>query len=82
MNIKRLFGTTQNAVYNQLFISLIAYVLLHFTYVETTENLKYVKLSLIQFIRRLLNNRLEIEVYISINLFLNNIKNKLTRCAS
>ena len=28
-------------------------------------------------IRRLLNNRLEIEVYISINLFLNNIKNKL-----
>ena len=77
LNIKRLFGTTQNAVYNQLFISLIAYVLLHFTYVETTENLKYVKLSLIQFIRRLLNNRLEIEVYISINLFLNNIKNML-----
>lgn len=52
LNIKRLFGTTQNAVYNQLFISLIAYVLLHFTYVETTENLKYVKLSLIENIHR------------------------------
>jgi len=77
LNIKRLFGTTENAVYNQFFISLIAYVLLQFTYVETTKNLKYVKLSLIQFIRKLLNNKLEVEVYVAINLFLNNSKNKL-----
>lgn len=77
LNVKRLFGTTENAVYNQLFISLITYVLLQFTYVETTKNLKYVKLSLIQFIRKLLENNLKVEVYVSINLFLKNIKNKL-----
>lgn len=77
LNIKRIFGTSKNAVYNQLFISLIAYVLLQFTYVETTKNLKYVKLSLIQFIRKLLEKSLKAEVYISINLFLKNIKNKL-----
>ncbi|AVK46944.1 hypothetical protein AXY43_24980 [Clostridium sp. MF28] len=77
LNVKRIFGTTENAVYNQLFISLIAYVLLQFTYVETTKNLKYVKLSLIQFVRKLLKKSLKVEVYISINLFLKNIKNKL-----
>lgn len=43
----------------------------------TTEILEYVKLSLIQFIRKLLENNLKIEVYVSINLFLKNIKNKL-----
>lgn len=77
LNVKRIFGTTENAVYNQLFISLIAYVLLQFTYVETTKNLKYVKLSLIQFVRKLLKKSPKVEVYISINLFLKNIKNKL-----
>ena len=77
LNVKRIFGTTENAVYNQLFISLIAYVLLQFTYVETTKNLKYVKLSLIQFVRKLLKKSLKVEVYISINLFFKNIKNKL-----
>ena len=68
LTVKRLFGTTQNAVYNQLFISLVTYALLQFTYVETTKTLKYVKLSLIQFIRKLLNNKLKSEVYVSINL--------------
>ncbi|AGX43641.1 hypothetical protein FHU23_002673 [Clostridium saccharobutylicum] len=77
LNVKRLFGTTENAVYNQLFISLITYVLLNFTYVETNKNLKYVKLSLVQFIRKLINNTHKVEVYVSINLFLNNMKNKL-----
>jgi len=77
LNVKRLFGTTENAVYNQLFISLITYVLLQFTYAEATKNLKCVKLSLIQFIRKLLNKNLEIEVYVVINLFLKKIKNKL-----
>jgi len=68
LTVKRLFGTTQNAVYNQLFISLVTYALLQFTYVETTKTLKYVKLSLIQFIRKLLSNKLKSEVYVSINL--------------
>ena len=77
LNVKRLFGTTENAVYNQLFISLITYVLLNFTYVETDKNLKYVKLSLVQFIRKLINNTHQVEVYVAINLFLNNMKNKL-----
>ena len=77
LNVKRLFGTTENAVYNQLFISLMTYVLLQFTYVETTKNLKYVKFSLIQFIRKLISNKHKVEVYVSINLFLNTIKNKL-----
>lgn len=77
LNVKRLFGTTENAVYNQLFISLITYVLLNFTYVETDKNLKYVKLSLVQFIRKLINNTHKVEVYVAINLFLNNMRNKL-----
>lgn len=75
--MKILFGTTENAVYSQFVISLITYVLLNCTYVETDKNLKYVKLSLVQFIRKLINNTHKIEVYLAINLFLNNIRNKL-----
>lgn len=73
LNVKRLFGTTKNAVYNQLFVALITYVLLHFCYVSISEKLKFVKLSFCQFIRKLLNFTLQDEVQVCIDLFLNNM---------
>ena len=75
LNVKRLFGTNENSVYNQLFIALIAYVLLHFSYVNVSEKLKFVKLSFCQFIRKLLNSTLQDEVQVLIDLLLKNINN-------
>ena len=75
LNVKRLFGTTKNAVYNQLFIALIAYVLLRFFYVNISKKLKFVKITFCQFVRKILNSTLQDEVQISIDLFLKNINN-------
>jgi hypothetical protein len=75
LNVKRLFGTSENAVYNQLFIALIAYVLLHFSYVNISQNLKFVKLSFCEFIRRLINSTLQDEVQVCIYLLLKSIDN-------
>ena len=75
LNVKRLFGTSENAVYNQLFIALIAYVLLHFSYVNISKNLKFVKLSFCEFIRKLLNSTLQDEVQVCIDLLFKNINN-------
>lgn len=73
LNVKRLFGTTENAVYNQLFIALIAYVLLRFSYVNVSKTLKVVKITFCVFVRKILNSTLQDEVQVSIDLFLNNI---------
>ena len=75
LNVKRLFGTSENAVYNQLFIALIAYVLLHFSYVNVSQNLKFVKLSFCEFVRKLLNSTLQDEVQVCIDLLFKNINN-------
>ncbi|WP_368490436.1 hypothetical protein [Clostridium sp. BJN0013] len=75
LNVKRLFGTSENTVYNQLFIALIAYVLLHFSYVNISKNLKFVKLSFCEFIRKLLNSTLQDEVQVCIDLLFKNINN-------
>ena len=75
LNVKRLFATTKNSVYNQLFIALIAYVILHFSYVNVSEKIKFVKLSFCSFIIKLLNFTLQDEVQICIDLFLKNINN-------
>ncbi len=37
LNAKRFFGTSENAVYNQLFSALIAYIILYFTHAETSK---------------------------------------------
>lgn len=75
LNVKKLFGTSENAVYNQLFIALIGYVLLHFSYVNISEKLKFFKLSFCQFIRKLLKSTLQDEVQVIIDLLLKNINN-------
>ncbi|MCT4593465.1 MAG: IS4 family transposase [Anaeromicrobium sp.] len=74
LNVKRLFGTSQNAVYNQLFCALMAYILLYFVYAQASKRWKYVKLSLIQFIRKLCSDNLEAEVRVSVYFVMEKIR--------
>ncbi len=76
LNVKRLLGTSENAVYTQLFIALITYVLLHFTFISTFENLRFVRLTFSQFIVKILDSNLQDEVQVCIDIFLNKIKYK------
>lgn len=51
LNVKRLFGTSQNSVYNQLFCELIAYILLHFfmkKYLKNVNMLSYLLFNLLE----------------------------------
>ena len=73
LNVKNLFGTSENSVYNQLFIALITYVLIKFAYDEISKKFRCVKLSFNQFIRKLINSTLQDEIQVSIDLFLKNI---------
>ncbi|MCT4507714.1 MAG: transposase, partial [Tepidibacter sp.] len=66
LNVKRLFGSSQNSVYNQLFCALIAYILLYFVYAQASKRWNYVKLSLIQFIRKLCADNLDSETSVSV----------------
>lgn len=66
LNVSRIFGTTKNSVYNQLFAALIAYVLIKFLYSETSETWIYAELSIIEFLRKLRLDDLCSEVYLSI----------------
>lgn len=52
LNVSRLFGTTKNAVFNQLFVALISYVILNF-FIAGLKNVKPQGVSLISFTRRL-----------------------------
>nr|WP_245796558.1 IS4 family transposase [Domibacillus antri] len=47
LNVPVLFGTTENAVYNQLFAALIAYVLLKWLYNQTKSSISHARLSLV-----------------------------------
>lgn len=49
LNVPVLFDTTENAVYNQLFAALIAYVLLKWMYNQTKVSILHAKLSLTGF---------------------------------
>jgi hypothetical protein len=66
LNLSKIFGTTENAVYNQLYAALIAYVLIRYLYVEVDKRIRYTKLSMIEFIRNIRNNEFSTEVYIII----------------
>ncbi|OES45502.1 hypothetical protein BA724_01390 [Domibacillus iocasae] len=57
LNVPVLFGATKNAVYNQLFAALIAYVLLKWLYNQTKSSIPHAKLSLAGFQRMLLYAR-------------------------
>ena len=60
LNVPTLFGTTENAVYNQLFAAFIAYVLLRWLYDRTRKRTKR-HLSFISFVRRFLSGQLSLE---------------------
>lgn len=58
LNVPVLFGTTENAVYNQLFAALIAYVLLIWLHQQTKSSIYRPKLSPTSFQRMLLEDTL------------------------
>lgn len=53
LQVKQLFGTTQNAVYGQLFSALIAYLLVHWLHSEPNVPLHLRKFSTLEFMRKL-----------------------------
>lgn len=61
LNVPVLFGTTENAVYSQLFTALIAYVLLKFLQTEGHKKKNCKRLSFAGFTRQLLCDTLPIE---------------------
>ncbi|MGE6371027.1 IS4 family transposase [Planococcus kocurii] len=58
LNVPKLFGQTPNAVYNQLFAALIAYVLIQWLYQKTKLAIRLPALSLVAFQRTLLTGTL------------------------
>lgn len=74
LNVSRIFGTTENAAYNQLFSALITYVIINFLYTETSKLWRYNKLSIIEFLRSLRLNDICAEVYMSIFDVLNHFR--------
>ncbi|GKV70422.1 transposase [Sporosarcina sp. NCCP-2716] len=61
LNVPILYGTTKNAVFNQLFAALIAYVLLKFLHTQAAKGLYCKSLSFAGFLRLLLCDELPIE---------------------
>ncbi|AWE06487.1 IS4 family transposase [Lysinibacillus sp. 2017] len=61
LNVPVLFGTTKNAVFNQLFAALIAYVLLKFLHVQGQKKANVKRLSFAGFTRLFLCDDLPIE---------------------
>ncbi len=53
LQVKQLFGTTQNAVYGQLFTALIAYLLVHWLHSEPVIPCHLKKFSTLEFLRKL-----------------------------
>lgn len=66
LNVPVLFGTTKNAVFNQLFAALIAYVLLKFLHTEGHKKNNCKRLSFAGFKRQLLCATLPVEWCISL----------------
>jgi len=66
LNVPVLFGTTENAVFNQLFAALIAFVLLKFIHKESGKEIGCKRLSFASFHRLLLCDDLSIEWRLSI----------------
>lgn len=66
LNLSRIFWTTENSVYNQLFVGLITFVITNFLYSKTSITWTYIKLTLGQFIRALCINDLCCKVYLYI----------------
>ncbi|MDQ0219274.1 IS4 transposase [Peribacillus cavernae] len=61
LHVPVLFGTTENAVYNQLFAALIAYVLLKYLYERTSKGRIFKKISFVSFQRLWFSDQLPID---------------------
>lgn len=61
LNVPVLFGTTENAVFNQLFAAMIAYVILKWLHMNGGKQAYCKKLSFAEFLRMLLCDELPIE---------------------
>ncbi|WP_203362764.1 hypothetical protein [Bacillus sp. REN10] len=70
LNVPVLFSTTENAVFNQLFAALIAYVLLHWLYKHTKSPISKPNLSSVAFQRMLLTGALSLPWWDQMVLFL------------
>ncbi|WP_100330123.1 IS4 family transposase [Bacillus xiapuensis] len=70
LNVPVLFGTTENAVFNQLFAAFIAYVLLHWLYKQTKSSISKPNLSSVAFQRMLLTGALPLQWWDRMVLFL------------
>lgn len=76
LNIPTLFGTTENAVFGQLFAALIAFVLLQWLYKNTKPFvIKCKSLMIVSFVRLFLLDRLSPEWRVAISIFLDKLKN-------
>lgn len=73
LNVPRLFGTTKNAVYNQLYAALLSYVILRFIHLSISKTIRERKLSFLGFTRRLTQNDLPLEWRANLNHFLRRI---------
>jgi hypothetical protein len=67
LNVPVLFGTTKNAVFNQLFAALIAYVLLKFLHVQGHKKTNVKPLSFVGFTRLFLCDALPLEWRVGVN---------------
>lgn len=72
LNVPVLFGTTENAVFNQLFAALITYVLLKWLYTKTSERQVFKTVSFVTFQRQLVGNNLPIDWQSEMSTFLKN----------
>jgi hypothetical protein len=75
LNVPTLFGTTENAVYGQLFAALIAFVLLQWLHSSTKSSIIKCKLlALVSFARLFLLDRLSPEWKVAISMLLDKCK--------
>ncbi|MED1564300.1 IS4 family transposase, partial [Alkalihalobacillus alcalophilus] len=74
LNVPVLFGTTENAVFNQLFAALITYVLLKWLYTKASKGRVFKRISFVSFQRKLLENNLPIDWHSEIAYMLKNYR--------
>nr|WP_236693054.1 hypothetical protein [Aneurinibacillus tyrosinisolvens] len=74
MNIPTLFGTTENAVFNQLYAALLAYVVLKTLYEEGKQHPFIQSASFVSFTRQFIEAQLSIEWQLIIQTFIKNYR--------
>jgi IS4 transposase len=72
LNVPTLFGTTENAVFNQLYAALLAYVVLKTLYEEGKQHRFIQSASFVSFTRQFIETQLSIEWDLVIQVFIKN----------